>query len=246
MSEYSSIGQYASASLDYSSRYSPSSWSDAQALGASNTFSYGDIATAFATGYENGVPGYIIVGFSDPVQSTGVVVRETYGAGFVSQIDTLDTDGGYHTVWAGSDASVAGRIADAEFDWDETSYLTCGLKVYINTDAQPNEWEEIDSVYLLSNTPVAATSGYYVSDNSDGSFLTGDGGQSGQNTDTNYNESESGSDFEDNPSDYGSLDVTDWYDQGLDNIANGLSDVYEEDPGLSWQMYSVLSSIWFG
>src|SRR5260370_41349073 len=79
-----SVFEYASSVINYSSQFSPANWSAAQALGAPNTFIYGDIATAWAPDQENGpgldhsVPSYqfIEVGFTTPIYTDGVTIRE--------------------------------------------------------------------------------------------------------------------------------------------------------------------------
>jgi len=141
--------QWANAVLGYSSQYSTTSWSANQALGSSNTFSYGDIASAWAPLAKNGTLEYLTLGFATPVQSIGAVVRETYGNGFVYQIDALDSQNNLHTVWTGNDMSQAGSPVDASFSWGKTSFQTVGLKLYVNTDHNVGAWEEIDSVKLL-------------------------------------------------------------------------------------------------
>ena len=45
------------------------------------------------------------------VNATGVVVRETLNAGFVSRIDVVDTTNVYHTVFSGVDPSPVGSKA---------------------------------------------------------------------------------------------------------------------------------------
>ena len=144
----SPVEQYASTVLGFSSQWSSGGWNAAQATGAPNTFSYGDIPTAWATSSLNGTLEYISLGFSTPVYSSGAVIRETYGNGFVYQVDAIDSNNNYLTVWSGSDTSQPGTPVDFALSWATTSFLTTGLKIYVNTSHNLNAWEEIDSVKL--------------------------------------------------------------------------------------------------
>ena len=144
--------EWASSVLGFSSQWGTSSWAAAQALGAPDTFGYGDITTAWAPGPKNGTLEFISLGFATPTYSTGAVVRETYGNGFVYRVDAIDTVGGLHTVWTGTDTSVAGAPADFSLSWNQTAFQTVGLKIYVNTDHDLGAWEEIDAVRLLGNT----------------------------------------------------------------------------------------------
>lgn len=146
------IDQYATSVIGFSSEYSSSSWSAAQALGPSNTSSYGDIATSWAPGPRNGTLEFLSLGFTTPVYSTGAVIRETYGNGFVYQIDAIDTSSSLHTVWVGADPSLPGTPIDFSPIWSTTAFQTVGLKIYVNTDHNLGAWEEIDSVRLLGDT----------------------------------------------------------------------------------------------
>lgn len=150
------IQQYASSVVGFSSQWSPTSWSAAQALGAPNTFAYGDIATAWATGSANGSLEWISVGFDTEVYANGATIRETSGNGFVYQIDVIDTLGNLHKVWDGVDTSAANVPFDFSVSWDTTSYLVAGLKVYVDTN-HTGTWEEIDAIQLAGDSlaPVA-------------------------------------------------------------------------------------------
>ena len=55
-------GQYASSVIAFSSQYSTTTWSAIQALGPSNTSSYGDIATSWAPLSQNGTQEFLTAG----------------------------------------------------------------------------------------------------------------------------------------------------------------------------------------
>lgn len=143
--------QYASTVKDFSSQYSAGSWSAAQVLGAPNTFLYGDYATAWAPRSQNGTMEFISVGFTTAVYATGATIRETSGNGFVTQVDVIDTLGKLHTVWSGTDTSVANVPFDFGVSWATTSFLVSGLKVYVNTN-HTADWEEIDAIRLAGDS----------------------------------------------------------------------------------------------
>jgi VCBS repeat-containing protein len=143
--------QWANEVLGYSSQWSSTTWAASQALGAPNTYAYGDIATAWAPRPINGSREYLTLGFGQAVQATGIRVRETYGNGFVYQVDLLDTANNLHTIWTGSDPAAPGQPGTFVLNFAATPYLVRGVKIYVNTDHNPNAWEEIDAVELRSD-----------------------------------------------------------------------------------------------
>src|SRR5207245_689142 len=137
--------------IAFSSQFSTSSWAATQATGAPNTFSYGDIPTAWSARNPNGPPNpeFITLGYATPVFASGVVVRETNANGFVTQIDVLDTSNVLHTVFTGTDPSQPSSRVDYHIDFATTPYLVKGVKVSVDPLADTNTWEEIDSVQLI-------------------------------------------------------------------------------------------------
>jgi hypothetical protein len=150
------LEQWASTVIDFSSYYNlgidVSYWAAYQALGAPNTFGYDDYPTAWAPLPENGSREYITLGYATPVYAAGAVIRETWGNGFVYQVDVLDLNNVLHTVWTGTDPSLPGAPVDFAVSWPRTAYLVKGLKIYVNTDHDPYAWEETDAVKLIGNT----------------------------------------------------------------------------------------------
>jgi hypothetical protein len=142
------VNEFASSVIGYSSQYTAGAWSAAQALGVPDTLSYGDISTAWAPLPENGSLEYITLGFTTPLYSSGAIVRETDGNGFVYQIAAIDQSNVLHNVWTGTDSSLPGNPVDAAFSWATTPYLVTGLKIYTNTNHNISTWEEIDAVTL--------------------------------------------------------------------------------------------------
>ncbi|WP_304523565.1 Ig-like domain-containing protein [Cyanobium sp. Copco_Reservoir_LC18] len=146
--------QYASSVIAFSSQYTATQWSAEQALGAPNTFSYGDLPTAWTSRNSNAdgdiaADEFLTVGFSDPTNATGIEIRQTWGNGFVRSIELLDTNGMYRTVWSGTDTSQPGSPADFRVNFPQTAYAVVGARINVDTDHNRNTWEEIDSVKLL-------------------------------------------------------------------------------------------------
>jgi VCBS repeat-containing protein len=86
-----------------------------------------------------------------------VVIRETFGNGFVYQLVVLDTSDSLHTVWSGVDPSLPGSPANFTIDFAQTDYLVKGIKVYVDTDHDMGAWEEIDSIQLSGLAAAGAT-----------------------------------------------------------------------------------------
>ena len=139
--------QWASKLIGFSSQYDTPNWSANQALKAPNTKTYGDSISAWAPQNSDGGKEFITLGFTTPVYATGVTIRETYGYGFVTDVDFIDTNGITHAVWSGIDTSVPGKINNFLVSVPRTTYLVKGVKIHINT-ALHGSWEEIDAVQL--------------------------------------------------------------------------------------------------
>jgi subtilisin-like proprotein convertase family protein len=161
------LTQYASSVFAFSSQFTTTSWSAAQATGAPNTLTYGDITTAWSPLNRDGPPNpeFLDLRYTTPVNATGVIVRETYDSGFVTQIDLVDTSNVYHTVFTGPDTSPLGSIANFTVTFATTPYLVKGVKVYVDPTHVVNDWEEIDSVALLSTVAVASSPGNLMDQN---------------------------------------------------------------------------------
>jgi hypothetical protein len=134
--------------VEFSSEFTPTLWSAAQALGSPDTFSYGTFSTAWSPRPINGTNEYLTLGFDTAVFANGVTIRETNGNGFVRQVDVLDTNGQLHTVWTGTDTSTPGEPVDFHVSWVQTAFLVQGIKIYVDTNHSLISWEEIDAVQL--------------------------------------------------------------------------------------------------
>ncbi len=148
------ISQWAATIVDFSTEwydpFNPGAWQAIQALGAPDTFQYGDIETAWeaSTADGNGVE-YLTLGYATPVLATGATIRETYGNGFVTRIEVREAGTStLHTVWSGTDPSLPGSPVDFEVSWPQTGFFVDALKVTVNSYHVTNDWEAIDAVQL--------------------------------------------------------------------------------------------------
>ncbi|TSA83173.1 hypothetical protein FNU79_12685 [Deinococcus detaillensis] len=142
------LKQWASAVVTRSSEYGADNWGAKQALGEPNTMTYGDNGTAWASATRNGVPQSITVSFKQPVYASAVLVRETYGNGFVTKIFAIDPQGGVHQVWAGQDKTQPNYTVNFIATFPKTTYLVKAVKVVIDPNHDQNAYEEIDAIQL--------------------------------------------------------------------------------------------------
>jgi len=152
------LSEWANRVIGFSSQYQDPNYPyfsnpASSALGPPDTAAYGNFQTAWAPAAENGTQEYLEIGYLQPVYATGVTIQETDGNGFVYQVDLLDTDGNRHTVFTGPDNSQPGAPAGLDIAIPQTSYLVAGVQVYVNTDHDLNNREEIDAVQLQGVTP---------------------------------------------------------------------------------------------
>ena len=142
------LKQWASGVVTRSSEYGQDSWGAKQVLGEPNTMTYGDNGSAWASATKNGVVQSITVSFKTPVYASAVLVRETYGNGFVTKIFAIDTQGGVHQVWAGKDTAQPNYTVNFIATFPKTSYLVKSVKIVTDPNHNMDAYEEIDAVQL--------------------------------------------------------------------------------------------------
>ena len=77
-----------------------------------------------------------------------MIIRETFGNGFVRQVEVRDADSGvFHQMPIGSDESEVGTPVDYSVSWPITSYAVDAVRITIDT-SQTYSSEEIDSVIM--------------------------------------------------------------------------------------------------
>ncbi|MFB9993440.1 hypothetical protein ACFFLM_15850 [Deinococcus oregonensis] len=142
------LKQWASAVVTRSSEYGADNWGAKQVLGEPNTMAYGDNGTAWAAATKNGVTQSITVSFKEPVYASAVLVRQTYGNGFVRKIFAIDTQGKIYQVWAGKDKTQPNYTVNFIATFPQTPYLVKAVKVVIDPNHNMNTYEEIDAIQL--------------------------------------------------------------------------------------------------
>ncbi len=102
----------------------------------------------------NGTTEWLAVGFATPVQAEGVVIRESWGNGFVTKVEVREAGPTptFHEVWSGVDTTAPGTPADFAVYFPLTSYLVDAVKIWVDT-SHSGDWEEIDAVQLLDDPP---------------------------------------------------------------------------------------------
>jgi len=128
-----------------SSEWSATDWSAIQATGAPELANCLSAETNWSPLGGGPASEWLETDFATPVAATGVRVLESgFEAGFVTQIDLVDTAGAVHTVWSGTDAAACGETFFRT--WAATPYLVDGVIVHTQVD----DWEEIDAVELVA------------------------------------------------------------------------------------------------
>ena len=150
----SSDTEWVDTIIDFSTEYSPGSWSANQVIGPPDVFpAYGDIEEAWAAETTGDQREFFELKFKTAVHAEEVLIYETYNPGAVDTAYLRDasTDT-WHMIWSGTamapydvDSSRIFRIT-----FDRTVYRTDAVRLAINTPAV-SSWNEIDAVALLSS-----------------------------------------------------------------------------------------------
>src|SRR5207249_3224712 len=104
-------GQWASSVDAVSSEYdgeNEGEYAAEQALGAPNTFDFGDAATSWAAAEADAGEQYITVAFTTASQATGVIIREANAQGFVMEVKLIESNNTEHSIWTGTDPAEVG------------------------------------------------------------------------------------------------------------------------------------------
>lgn len=140
------LDQWASSVIGYSS----AGFSASLALGLPDDPGYGDNTNCWAQANPY-TSGWISLGYTMPVYSTGCVIVESRDNGLVTRIDAIKEDDTAVQVWSSADSAAAGVIYYSTFRWPTTQFKVKGLKIYIAGDYS-RPWPEIDAVRLSGTT----------------------------------------------------------------------------------------------
>jgi hypothetical protein len=136
--------QWAS-SASASSEYGVSGWIATQATGAPDTTACGDNPSAWASSSTNTVE-WIQLGYTTPVYVTQVVIYITYNPSYITKVELVDTNGGYHTAYTAQPKQMD-CPTKMIISFPRTSYLVSGVKITVDQTTL-NSWSEIDAVQL--------------------------------------------------------------------------------------------------
>lgn len=151
------IRQWA-AHAEASSEYDNPDWAARQATGAPDTFECGDLETAWASAGENTVE-WINVYYQTPVYPTEIRIIQSYNPDQVVQVDLIDMQGRFVTVYTGQPRAVETPCPYTlviSGDWEDT--LVQGVRITVDQSVLGLGWNEIDAVEIVGvpgeGTPV--------------------------------------------------------------------------------------------
>jgi hypothetical protein len=138
-------------SAEASSQYGVDFWSAQQATGEPDTPICGDEVTAWASLSSSGVD-WIEITYETPVIPTEINIYQTDNPDQVVQVEILDQNGGYTTVyqaepaiWSGDDCPYILTVPVEDF-----SEPTISVRIHID-QSESGMWNEIDAVELVGN-----------------------------------------------------------------------------------------------
>jgi len=144
--------RWASGVVAYSSQYTATDWSAAQALGYPDTYpDYGDRMKAWASLTQDGQREFIELSFDDPSPASYLVAVETYNPGAIDSVYTWNPDSSrYDLAWSApaSPGPVAPRLWIVTFP--TTAYPVSRVRLALNSPAV-HGWNEIDAVAIGAN-----------------------------------------------------------------------------------------------
>lgn len=137
------------------SEYTPTDWNALQATGEPNTFSCGDIITAWASATSTGIDS-LTVSFDEAVIPVGVNIYQTYNPGAITSVDFLTAESA-EMISVPKSADTGGTGCPGWF-FVSAAYSDIPLPrvngAVINLDQTITQsWNEIDAVQLIGATP---------------------------------------------------------------------------------------------
>nr|HID13832.1 hypothetical protein [Anaerolineae bacterium] len=132
-----------------SSQYSDLDWSALQATGKPNTAECGDYETAWASEDSDTVE-WLIVYYKTLVYATELNIIQTYNPDQVVQVDLIDLNGDFVTVYT-QEPHVVERPCPyiLTIEVEQTDFLVQGVRITIDQSVLGLGWNEIDAVELV-------------------------------------------------------------------------------------------------
>ena len=151
------IRQWA-ADAEASSEWGDPDWTASQATGGPNTFECGDLGTAWAAAGKDTVE-WINLYYNTPVYPTEIRIIETYNPDQVTQVDLIDMQGQFVTVYTGQPQQQDTPCPyTLSISVNRSDILVQGVRITIDQSILGIEWNEIDAVEIVGlpgeGTPV--------------------------------------------------------------------------------------------
>ena len=140
------IAQWASSATASSHWGSSDDYAPLQATGAPDTDECGDISTAWASSSSSGMD-WLELTYLEPVIPTEINIYETHSPGCIVEVEVIDEDGLYTTVWDGG--AEVGAQCPRIFSVPVLDVDFAVVGVRINLDQSTCSWDEIDAVELV-------------------------------------------------------------------------------------------------
>lgn len=141
------ISQWAS-DAQAGSQYGDPDWSALQAVGEPDTAECGDYTTAWAAASSGGVE-WLEVYYDVPVYATAVNIVQTYNPNQVVEVELIDADGEYVSVYAQEPTAADRCPYTLSVETDQTGYPVQGVRITVDQSALSLGWNEIDAVEIV-------------------------------------------------------------------------------------------------
>ena len=150
------------ADAQASSEWGTSDWTAGQATGQPNTAECGDFGTAWAASGQSTVE-WINLYFTTPVYPTELHITQTYNPDQVVQVDLIDMQGQFVTVYTGQPKKVDSPCPYVlTIPVSRSDILAQGVRITIDQSVLGLGWNEIDAVEIIGlpgeGVPVRPTS----------------------------------------------------------------------------------------
>lgn len=145
--------QFAGSLIAFSSQWSTTGWSAAQAIGPAGNANCGTNSAAWASLTANGQREYLVLGFNYPAQVNRVTIYQSSTPGAVDTVYLRDASTGtWNEVYSTQAHQMPCDSLIIQLNFAVTSYPVDAIRIALNSPVVPN-WNEIDAVSVRSNLP---------------------------------------------------------------------------------------------
>ncbi|MCC7360498.1 MAG: hypothetical protein IT317_13530 [Anaerolineales bacterium] len=130
-----------------SSQFGEAGWSAFEATGPADVDGCGDDLYAWASATRNG-EDWLEVYFETPVHGAWAEIYQNFTPGQIVLVEAIDTEGGYHEVYANTPEALTECPFVQEIALDSVDAPIIGLRISVD-QSQANNWNEIDAVKLV-------------------------------------------------------------------------------------------------